>query len=150
MLDSVALLWIEFFQAGRWHERESFTDQDSTESRFLFCSQRGRQSFRVFKHTPGVINSETRCFSLPRHWQKRPRNKGFTGIEGAEMKRIVASLFIVAAMSAQPVFAAGGASHLCEKGMKICACGKLPGALWNCCHAQAKCDCSAGLPNCSH
>jgi hypothetical protein len=67
------------------------------------------------------------------------------------MKRIlVASVFFVAAMSVQPVFAAGGAEHLCKQGTKICACGKLPGALWNCCHPQAKCDCGAGIPNCSH
>jgi hypothetical protein len=82
--------------------------------------------------------------------KKRARHKGFAGIEGARMKKIVvASLFIVA-VSVQPVFAAGGAAHLCEKGMKICACGKLPGALWSCCHLQAKCDCGAGIPNCSH
>jgi hypothetical protein len=67
------------------------------------------------------------------------------------MKRIVlASVFIVAAMSVQPVFAAGGAAHLCEKGMKLCACDALPGALWNCCHPRAKCDCGAGLPSCNH
>jgi hypothetical protein len=66
------------------------------------------------------------------------------------MKRIVlASLFFVAAASLQLALAAGPA-QLCAKGMKLCACGKLPGAMWNCCHPQAKCDCSGGLPNCKH
>lgn len=49
------------------------------------------------------------------------------------MKKIIlASAFIVAAISAQPALAAGPAG-LCTKGMKLCACGKLPGAMWNCC-----------------
>jgi hypothetical protein len=65
------------------------------------------------------------------------------------MKKIVlASLFMVAAATTQPAFAAAGAAHLCTKGMALCACGKLPGALWNCCHPAAKCDCSSGIPNC--
>jgi len=64
------------------------------------------------------------------------------------MKKIVlASLFVIAAATTQPVFAASG-DHLCTKGATLCACGKLPGAMWNCCHAHAKCDCSGGLPNC--
>ena len=42
------------------------------------------------------------------------------------MKKIIlASAFIVAAISAQPALAAGPAG-LCTKGMKLCACGKLP------------------------
>jgi hypothetical protein len=68
-----------------------------------------------------------------------------------QMKRIVlASLLVVAAAGVQPAFAAAGAAHLCAKGTTLCACGKLPGAMWNCCHAQAKCDCSSGLPNYKH
>ena len=66
------------------------------------------------------------------------------------MKKIIlASVLIVAAIGAQPVFAAGPAG-LCTKGTKLCACGKLPGAMWNCCDARATCDCSSGLPNCKH
>jgi hypothetical protein len=65
------------------------------------------------------------------------------------MKKILlASLFFVAAASLQPALAAG--PNLCTKGTTLCACGKLPDAMWNCCHAQAKCDCSGGLPNCKH
>jgi hypothetical protein len=68
------------------------------------------------------------------------------------MKKIVlASLFVVAAASLQPAFAAGGgAAGLCGKGTKLCACGKLPGAMWNCCPAAAKCSCSTGVPDCKH
>jgi hypothetical protein len=65
------------------------------------------------------------------------------------MKKIVlASLFVIAAATTQPVFAASGADRLCTKGATLCSCGKLPGAVWICCHAHAKCDCSGGLPNC--
>ena len=67
------------------------------------------------------------------------------------MRRLVlASLFIVAAASVQPAFAAEGEKALCGKGTKICACGKLPGALWNCCPAAAHCSCSTGVPDCKH
>jgi hypothetical protein len=66
------------------------------------------------------------------------------------MKKIIlASVLVVAAIGAQPAFAAGPAG-LCTKGMKLCACGKLPGAMWNCCNPRAKCDCSGGIPNCKH
>ena len=65
------------------------------------------------------------------------------------MKRIaLASLFFVAAASLQPALAAG--PNLCAKGTTLCACGKVPGAMWNCCHAHMTCDCSGGLPNCKH
>jgi hypothetical protein len=67
------------------------------------------------------------------------------------MKKIVlASLFIVAAIGAQPAFAAGGEKGLCGKGTKVCACGKLPGAMFNCCPAAAHCSCSSGVPDCKH
>jgi hypothetical protein len=68
------------------------------------------------------------------------------------MKKIIlASLFIVAAASLQPAFAAtGGEKGLCAKGTKLCACGKLPGAQWSCCPAAAKCSCSTGVPDCKH
>jgi hypothetical protein len=71
-------------------------------------------------------------------------------MEGQMKTIVLASLLFVAAAAAQPAFAAGGAAHLCTKGMVLCACGKLPGALWNCCHAAAKCDCGSGIPNCGH
>jgi hypothetical protein len=64
-------------------------------------------------------------------------------------KFVLASLLVVAAIGAQPAFA-GGPAQLCAKGMRLCACGTMPGAMWNCCHAKAKCDCSGGLPNCKH
>src|ERR1700674_3717786 len=82
--------------------------------------------------------------------QKAARTKRFAGTEGQVKKIVLASLFIVAAVSMQPAFAAGPAPQLCAKGTKLCACGSLPGAMWNCCHAKAKCDCGSGLPNCSH
>jgi hypothetical protein len=63
-------------------------------------------------------------------------------------KFALASLFVVSALAMQPAFAAGGADHLCAKGTKTCACGKLPGAMFQCCKAKAKCDCSHGLPDC--
>jgi len=67
------------------------------------------------------------------------------------MKKIIlASLFIVAAIGAQPVFAASSSAGLCSKSMKLCACGKLPGAMWSCCDPRAKCDCGSGIPNCKH
>jgi len=68
-------------------------------------------------------------------------------------KFVLASLFVVAAAAMQPAFAAGmgGPAHLCAKGTKVCACGKLPGAMFQCCPAHAvKCDCSGGLPNCKN
>jgi hypothetical protein len=66
------------------------------------------------------------------------------------MKQVVlASLFVIAAASLQPAFAAGAAG-LCAKGSKVCACGKLPGAMWNCCPAAAKCSCATGVPDCKH
>jgi hypothetical protein len=66
------------------------------------------------------------------------------------MKKIIlASVLIAAAIGAQPAFAAGPAG-LCAKGAKVCACGKLPGAMWNCCPAAAKCSCSGGIPDCKH
>jgi hypothetical protein len=65
-------------------------------------------------------------------------------------KLLLASLFAVAVGGLQPVLAAGGPAHLCEKANMLCACGKLPGAMFQCCHAHAKCDCSAGLPNCKY
>ncbi len=63
-------------------------------------------------------------------------------------KFVLASLFVVAATALQPAFAGG--PQICAKGMKVCACGKLPAAMWNCCNARAKCDCSGGLPDCKH
>ncbi len=65
-------------------------------------------------------------------------------------KMVLAALFMVTAVGMQPAFAAGGAAHLCAKGAKVCACGKLPGAFWKCCPTAAKCDCSGGVPNCNH
>jgi hypothetical protein len=64
-------------------------------------------------------------------------------------KFVLASLFVVAAAAMQPAIAAGPGG-LCAKGMKACACGKLPGAMFQCCNPMAKCDCSHGLPDCKH
>lgn len=64
-------------------------------------------------------------------------------------KFVLASLFIVAAAATQPAIAAGPGG-LCSKGTKLCACGKLPGAFFQCCNPLAKCDCSGGLPDCKH
>jgi hypothetical protein len=64
-------------------------------------------------------------------------------------KLVLLSLFAVAVAGSQPAFAAGGL-HLCAKGLNVCACGKLPAAMWQCCRATAKCDCSGGLPNCKN
>jgi hypothetical protein len=68
-------------------------------------------------------------------------------------KFVLVSLFVVAAAGLQPAFAGGpggGPGQFCgHQGMKVCACGKLPGAMWNCCPAAAKCDCRSSLPNCS-
>jgi hypothetical protein len=64
-------------------------------------------------------------------------------------KFVLASLFVVAAAAMQPAIAAGPGG-LCSKGMKLCACGKLPGAMFQCCNHIAKCDCSRGLPDCKH
>jgi hypothetical protein len=66
-------------------------------------------------------------------------------------KFVLASLFVVAAAAVQPALAAkAGVPQLCAKGTKVCACGKLPAAMWQCCNAKAKCDCSGGLPDCKH
>jgi hypothetical protein len=69
-------------------------------------------------------------------------------------KFVLASLFVVAAAALQPALAAGagGPAHMCAKGELLCACGKLPGAMFQCCHAKtkAKCDCSGGVPNCKY
>jgi hypothetical protein len=66
-------------------------------------------------------------------------------------KFVLASLFVVAAAAMQPAFAAmGGPAHLCVKGAVLCACGKLPGGMFQCCHTHAKCDCSRGLPDCKN
>jgi hypothetical protein len=81
--------------------------------------------------------------------QKAARTKRFAGTEGRMKKIVLAPLFIAVVMSAQPAFA-GGHPQLCTKGMKLCACGSLPGAMWNCCHPKAKCDCGSGMPNCNH
>jgi hypothetical protein len=71
--------------------------------------------------------------------------------EGRMKKFVLASLFVVAAATMQPTLAAkAGGPQLCAKGTKVCACGKLPAAMWQCCSAQAKCDCSGGLPDCKH
>ena len=64
-------------------------------------------------------------------------------------KFVLASLRVVAAAAMQPAIAAGPGG-LCSKGMKLCACGKLPGAMFQCCNQIAKCDCSRGLPDCKH
>ena len=64
-------------------------------------------------------------------------------------KFVLASLLVVAAAAMQPAIAAG-LGGLCSKGMKLCACGKLPGAMFQCCNQIAKCDCSRGLPDCKH
>jgi len=65
-------------------------------------------------------------------------------------KFVLASLFVVSALAMQPAFAGNPADHLCKKGAKTCACGKLPGAMFQCCSAKAKCDCSHGLPDCKN
>ena len=68
-------------------------------------------------------------------------------------KFVLASLFVVAAAAMQPALAAkGGPAHLCAKGQTVCACGKLPGAMFQCCQTKpkAKCDCSGGVPNCKY
>ena len=55
-------------------------------------------------------------------------------------KFVLASLFVVAAAALQPALAAGagGPAHMCAKGELLCACGKLPGAMFQCCHAKTK------------
>ena len=63
-------------------------------------------------------------------------------------KFVLASLLVVAAAAMQPAIAAGLGGL--SKGMKLCACGKLPGAMFQCCNQIAKCDCSRGLPDCKH
>ena len=67
---------------------------------------------------------------------------------------VLASLFVVAAAALQPALAAGAGwpAHMCVKGELLCACGKLPGAMFQCCQAKtkAKCDCSGGVPNCKY
>ena len=64
-------------------------------------------------------------------------------------KFVLTSLFVVAAAAMQPALAAKAAEpKLC--GTKICACGKLPAAMWQCCNTKAKCDGSGGLPNCKN
>jgi hypothetical protein len=68
-------------------------------------------------------------------------------------KFVLASLFVVAAAAMQPALAAkGGEAKLCGKGQMVCACGKLPGAMFQCCQKKpkAKCDCSGGMPNCKY
>ena len=66
-------------------------------------------------------------------------------------KFVLASLFVMAAAAIQPASTAKGSeAKLCPKSQAICACGKLPGALFQCCHPTAKCDCSGGLPNCKY
>ena len=67
-------------------------------------------------------------------------------------KFVLASLFVVAAATMQPAIAAGGPAGLCPKGQKACACGKLPGAPFQCCRSLpgAKCDCSRGIPDCKY
>jgi hypothetical protein len=66
------------------------------------------------------------------------------------MKKLVLTLLFVVIGGLQPTLAAGGPQSLCAKGTKVCACGQLPQAMWQCCSAKAKCDCSAGLPNCKN
>ena len=53
-------------------------------------------------------------------------------------KFVLASLFVVAAAALQPALAAGagGPAHMYAKGELLCACGKLPGAMFQCCHAK--------------
>ena len=48
-------------------------------------------------------------------------------------KFVLALLLVVAAAAMQPAIAAG-LGGLCSKGMKLCACGKLPGAMFQCCN----------------
>jgi hypothetical protein len=102
--------------------------------------------------SPGriVINHERKRLSLAA-LEKTTPHKRFAISEGRMKKFVLASLFVAAAAAMQPALAAkAGAPHLCAKGTKVCACGTLPGAMWQCCNAKAKCDCSGGLPNCKN
>jgi len=54
-------------------------------------------------------------------------------------KLVLASLFVVAAAAMQPALAAkGGEAKLCAKGQMVCACGKLPGAMFQCCEKSRR------------
>ena len=102
------------------------------------------RNFRSDLAGPGqiVINHERKRLSLAA-LEKTPPHKRFVISEGRMKKFVLASLFpALAAKAAEP--------KLCGKGTKICACGKLPAAMWQCCNAKAKCDCSGGLPNCKN
>ena len=100
-----------------------------------------------------VINHERKRLSLAA-LEKTPPHKRFVISEGRMKKFVLASLFVVAAAALQPALAAGagGSAHVCAKGQLLCACGKLPGAMFQCCQAKtkAKCDCSGGVPNCKY
>jgi hypothetical protein len=85
--------------------------------------------------------------------KREARTGGFCISEGRMKKFVLASLFVVAAAAMQPALAAkGGEAKLCGKGQTVCACGKLPGAMFQCCEKKpkAKCDCSGGVPNCKY
>jgi len=95
-----------------------------------------------------VINHERKRLSLAA-LEKTPPHKRFVISEGRMKKFVLASLFVVAAAAMQPALVAKAAEpKLCGKGTTICACGKLLAAMWQCCSANSKCDCSGGLPNC--
>jgi hypothetical protein len=88
-------------------------------------------------------------------WPLSKRDARTSGLHigGAMKKFVLASLFVVAAAAMQPALAAkGGEAKLCAKGQMVCACGKLPGAMFQCCEKKpkAKCDCSGGTPNCKY
>ena len=110
------------------------------------------RNFRSDLAGPGqiVINHERKRLSLAA-LEKTPPHKRFVISEGRMKKFVLASLFVVAAAAVEPALAAkAGVPQLCAKGTKVCACGKLPAAMWQCCNAKATCDCSGGLPDCKH
>jgi hypothetical protein len=86
-----------------------------------------------------VINHERKRLSLAA-LEKTPPHKRFVISEGRMKKFVLASLFVVAAAALQPALAAGagGPAHMCVKGELLCACGKLPGAMFQCCHAKPR------------
>jgi hypothetical protein len=75
--------------------------------------------------------------------------QGWAISEGRMKKIVFLSLFIVAAASIQPAFAAAPASA-CAKGSQACHCGSATSPFWKCCSSKLKCDCTGGLPNCHH
>ena len=87
---------------------------------------------------PIVINHERKRLSLAA-LEKTPPHKRFVISEGRMKKFVLASLFVVAAAAMQPALAAGaGWAGALRQRARLCACGKLPGAMLQCCHARPR------------